>query len=58
MNPVKKSAHPAGVPSQAEVAERTQQMMIRQLQRNARISDNPAEREAAWAALEKYQTVE
>ncbi len=58
MNPVKKSAHPAGVPSQAEIAERTQQMMIRQLQRNARISDNPAEREAAWAALEKYQTVE
>jgi hypothetical protein len=58
LNPVKKAARPAGVPSQAEIAERTQQMMIRQLQRTASISDNPAEREAAWAALQKYQTVE
>lgn len=58
LNPVKKAARPAGVPSQAEIAERTQQMMIRQLQRAASISDNPAEREAAWAALQKYQTVE
>jgi hypothetical protein len=58
LNPVKKAARPAGVPSQAEIAERTQQMMVRQLQRTASISDNPAEREAAWAALQKYQTVE
>jgi hypothetical protein len=58
LNPVKKAARPAGVPSQAEIAERTQQMMIRQLQRTASISDNPAEREAAWTALQKYQTVE
>jgi hypothetical protein len=57
MNPVKKAARPAGVPSQAEIAERTQQMMIRQLQRTARISDNGAEREAAYAALEKYQSI-
>jgi len=58
LNPVKKAARPAGVPSQAEIAERTQQMMIRQLQRTASISDNPAEREAAWAALQKYQTID
>jgi hypothetical protein len=57
MNPVKKAARPAGVPSQAEIAERTQQMMIRQLQRTARISDNGAEREAAYAALEKYESI-
>ena len=37
MNPVQKG-RPAGVPAQAEIAERTQQMMIRQLQRTARMS--------------------
>jgi hypothetical protein len=58
LNPVKKAARPAGVPSQAEIAERTQQMMVRQLQRTWRTSENPAEREAAYTALEKYQTVE
>jgi hypothetical protein len=57
MNPVQKG-RPAGVPAQAEIAERTQQMMIRQLQRTARMSDNPAEREAAQDALMKYGKVE
>jgi hypothetical protein len=55
MNPVRKSANPVGVPSQAEIAERTQQMMMRQLQRTANASENPAEREAAWQALYKMQ---
>jgi uncharacterized protein YdiU (UPF0061 family) len=57
MNPVQKG-RPAGVPAQAEIAERTQQMMIRQLQRTARVSDNPAEREAAQDALMKYGNFE
>jgi hypothetical protein len=58
MNPVKKAARPAGVPSQAEIAERTQQMMMRQLDRTWRTSENPAEREAAFDALRKYRSVE
>jgi hypothetical protein len=57
MNPVQKG-RPAGVPAQAEIAERTQQMMIRQLQRTARMSDKPAEREAAQDALLKYGNFE
>jgi hypothetical protein len=58
INPAKKVAGPAGVPSQAEVAERTQQMMIRQLDRTWRTTGDPAEREAAWTALQKYRSVE
>ena len=57
MNPVQKG-RPAGVPAQAEIAERTQQMMIRQLQRTARMSEKPAEREAAQDALMKYGNFE
>lgn len=57
LNPVRKSARPAGVPTQAEVAERTQQMIMRQLDRTWRTSENPAEREAARSALDKYQGV-
>jgi hypothetical protein len=55
MNPVRKGS-PAGVPAQAEVAERTRQIMIRQLQRTARISEVPAEREAAYDALLKFES--
>lgn len=58
INPVKKAALPAGVPSQAEIAERTQRMMMRQLDRTWRTSENPAEREAAFDALQKYRSVE
>jgi hypothetical protein len=57
MNPVQKG-RPAGVPAQAEIAERTQQMMIAQLKRTARMSDKPAEREAAQDALMKYGNFE
>jgi Arc/MetJ family transcription regulator len=52
---VKKGARPAGVPSQAEIAERTQSMMIRSLEHTYRSSENPAEREAAYQALHKFQ---
>lgn len=57
LNPVRKSARPAGALSQAEVAERTQQMIIRQLTSTWRTSDNPAEREAARTALDKFQGI-
>jgi len=57
VNPVRKAARPAGVPSTAEVAERTQQMIMRQLDRTWRTSENPAEREAARSALDKFQGV-
>ena len=46
---------PAAVVKQAEVAEKAQQMIVRQLERTARVSENPAEREAAWTALMKIQ---
>jgi hypothetical protein len=58
MNPVRKSASPAGVPSQADIAERTQQMMIRQLTRIYNTSENPMERESAFQALEKFRGIE
>jgi hypothetical protein len=57
LNPVRKAASPAGVPSQADIAERTQQMMIRQLTRTYNASENPAEREAAFQALQKFQGI-
>jgi hypothetical protein len=52
---VNKSARPAGVAEVAENAERTQQMMIRQLDHTWRTTDNPGEREAAWAAMQKLR---
>jgi hypothetical protein len=52
-NPVRKSARPEAVTSIAENAERTQQVK-RQLEHTWRSSENPAEREAAWAELSKY----
>jgi len=56
--PSVQKGRPAGVPAQAEIAERTQRMMIAQLQRTARMSDKPAEREAAQDALLKYGNFE
>lgn len=55
---VNKSSRPAGVPTQAEIAERTQTMVMRQLDRAYRTSENPAEREAAFQALSKYRAFE
>ena len=52
LNPLRS---PAGVVKQAEVSDRVQGMMVRQLERTWRTSENPAEREAAYAALTKMQ---
>ena len=54
LNPVTKNVRP--VAETAEIAERTQQMIKRRLQHEWRSSENPAEREAAWAELAKYQS--
>jgi hypothetical protein len=55
LNPVRKS-RPAAVTQIAENAERTQQMIQRQLTHTWRTSENPFEREAARAELDKYQS--
>ena len=49
---------PAGIVKQAEVSERVQGMMMRQLERTWRTSENPAEREAAYAALNRMKNNE
>ena len=54
-NPVRKAARPAGVPATAEIAERTQQMMIRHLQDKVNSSSDPAEREAYYGTLAKMR---
>lgn len=46
---------PAGIAQQAEISKGVQGMMMRQLERTWRTSENPAEREAAYNALLKYQ---
>jgi hypothetical protein len=56
-NPVRKAARPAGVPTTAEIAERTQQMMIRHLQDKYNASSDPAEREAYYGTLSKMRGV-
>jgi hypothetical protein len=56
-NPVHKQRRPAGVLSQAEVAERTQQMMIRHLTDRYNSASDPAEREAAYATLCKMRGI-
>jgi hypothetical protein len=53
LNPVQKSARPAGVASIAENAERTQVNKARQMYHTWRASENPFEREAARAELDK-----
>lgn len=56
MNPMRtKSAGPAGVQSVAEAAERSQMMVMHQLEQTARNSTNPAEREAAWQQVNKMK---
>ena len=52
---LRKAANPAGVVKQAEVSEHVQGMMMRQLERTWRTSENPAEREAAYSALNKMK---
>ena len=55
INPVRKAARPAGVVEQSEIAERTQQMMIRHLQDKYNASSDPAEREAYYGTLAKMR---
>jgi hypothetical protein len=54
-NPVRKSARPAAIPDQAEIAERTQMAMIRELRNQYNSASDPAAREAAYAVLCKMQ---
>jgi hypothetical protein len=49
-----KNMRPAGVVEKAEVAERTQQMIKRQLNHTWRTSESAHEREAAWTELAKF----
>jgi hypothetical protein len=53
LNPAQKSARPAGVAAVAENAERTQVNKVRQMYHTWRASENPFEREAARAELDK-----
>lgn len=53
LNPLRQS--PAGIVKTAEVSQQIQGMMVRQLERTWRTSENPAEREAAYTALQKYK---
>jgi Double zinc ribbon len=56
VNPVRtKAASPAGVASIAENAERTQMMILRELESEARNSPYPERREAAWNAVLKMK---
>jgi hypothetical protein len=56
MNPMRtKSAAPAAVQSVAEAAERSQMMVMHQLEQTARNSTNPSEREAAWQQVNKMR---
>ena len=55
-NPARtKAARPAGVAAQAEIAERTQNMVIRTLQDKYNASSDPAEREAYYGTLAKMR---
>jgi hypothetical protein len=55
-NPLKQaSARPVGAQTVAEVAERTQAMMLRELETEFRTSPDPARREAAWQSMLKMR---
>ncbi len=49
------SARPAGASSVADVAERTQVMMLRELEDQFRSTADPAQREAAWKTIVKMR---
>jgi hypothetical protein len=53
LNPLQRPARPADVQKNAD--NRVNDMVMRQLDRAWRTSENPAEREAAWTALQKYK---
>jgi hypothetical protein len=50
-----KAARPAGVPAQAEIAERTQNMVMRTLQDKYNSSSDPTEREAYYSTLARMR---
>ena len=54
-NPIHKSASPAGVQEVLGVAERTQMMVLRELEDTARNSPDSAQREAAWNQVLKLK---
>jgi hypothetical protein len=56
-NPLRtnKAARPAGVASQAEIAERTQHMVMRTLQDKYNSSSDPTEREAYYSTLARMR---
>ena len=53
LNPLQQPQRPVDV--QKSASDRVQSMMLRQLERAWRTSENPAEREAAYDALQKYK---
>ena len=55
LNPIRKSASPAGVQEIASVAERTQLMVLRELEDTARNSTDSGSREAAWNQVLKLK---
>jgi hypothetical protein len=55
LNPIRKSASPAGVQEIASVAERTQMMVLRELEETARNSTDSGTREAAWNQVLKLK---
>lgn len=57
LNPLQRT-RPEGVVKAADGHERVQGMMMRQLERAWRTSENPAEREAAYTALMKYKNMD
>jgi hypothetical protein len=57
LNPAVMKTRQAAPAAQAEVAERAQQMVQRQLERTWRMSEHPAEREAAYAALARMRGI-
>lgn len=54
LNMIPKNARPAGVRTQAEIAERTQRMIRQDLYKTWRTTEDPAEREAVWTELQKF----
>lgn len=53
--PMNTSQRPAGAATVAEIAERTQAMMLRELETQFRTSPDPAQREAAWQSIKKMR---
>lgn len=55
VHPIRKAASPAGVQSVADIAARTQSMILGELENTARNSTDPVQREAAWQQVLKMK---